>query len=202
FGRVGQHIITVLGHLNVPRLVVETDIGRAVELDRQGVPTLYGDAADSEVLDHAALSRARALVVTLPDEAAAEVVVAAGRAQNALMPIIARAATQGGIERLFQLGAQDVIHPELEGGLEIVRHTLMSLGFPFPEVDDYAEAVRRDRYDTSISTTTEQDALDRLMQTNNQEHIPSHGSVHDSGSAHALTGDSAGNSADVARDPL
>ncbi len=83
YGRVGEHIVTVLGRLGIPRLVVELDIGRAVELDQQGVPTLYGDAADSEVLDHAGLSRARALVVTLPDEAACEVVVAAGRCQNA-----------------------------------------------------------------------------------------------------------------------
>jgi uncharacterized protein with PhoU and TrkA domain len=34
-------------------------------------------------------------------------------------------------------------------------------------VDDYAEAVRRDRYDTSASTPTEQDALDHLMQASN-----------------------------------
>ncbi|HEU5346995.1 MAG TPA: cation:proton antiporter [Ktedonobacterales bacterium] len=173
YGRVGQHIVTVLGHLNVPRLVVETDIGRAVELDQQGVPTLYGNAADSEVLDHARLDRARALVVTLPDEAATEVVVAAGRAQNPEMPIIARAATQSGIERLFQLGAQDVIHPELEGGLETVRHTLMRLGFPFREVDDYAEAVRRDRYDIAVSTAAEHDALGDLVQAGGLTRIPS-----------------------------
>lgn len=163
YGRVGQHIVTVLGRLNIPHLVVEMDISRAVELDQQGAPTLYGDAADSEVLDHAQLDHARALVVTLPDEAATEVVVAAGRDQNPTMPIIARAATQTGVEQLFRLGAQDVIHPELEGGLEIVRHTLIRLGYPLTEVDDYAEAVRRDRYDTSVSTPTEQNALDQLL---------------------------------------
>lgn len=163
FGRVGQHIVNVLGRLNVPRLVVELDIGRAVELDRQGVPTLYGDAADSEVLDHAALSRARALVVTLPDEAAAEVVVAAGRYQSPELPIIARAATQPGVALLRELGAQNVILPELEGGLEIVRHTLMQLGFPLREVDGYVEAVRQDRYDTTISTATERGALEHIL---------------------------------------
>jgi monovalent cation:H+ antiporter-2, CPA2 family len=163
YGRVGQHIVTVLGHLNIPRLVVELDIGRAVELERQGVPTLYGDAADSEVLDHAGLADARALVVTLPDGASAEAVVAAGRAHNARLPIVARAASLGGIERLFRLGAQDVIHPELEGGLEIVRDTLIQLGLPAASVDNYANAVRRDRYDISISTASEQDALDQLV---------------------------------------
>lgn len=164
YGRVGQHVVTILEHLDVPRLVVEQDIGRAVELDQRGTPTLYGDAADSEVLDHAGLDRARLLVVTLPDDAAAEVVVAAGRTQNKRLPIIARAATQAAIGRLFRLGAEDVIQPELEGGLEIVRHTLIRLGYPDAEVDDYAEAVRHDRYDISVSTAIEQDALDRLAQ--------------------------------------
>jgi len=168
YGRVGQHVVTVLEHLDVPRLVVEQDIGRAVELDQRGTPTLYGDAADSEVLGHAGLDRARLLVVTLPDDAAAEVVVAAGRAQNKRLPIIARAATQAAIGRLFTLGAEDVIQPELEGGLEIVRHTLIRLGYPGAEIDDYAEAVRQDRYDISVSTATEQDALDRLAQTRQQ----------------------------------
>ena len=163
YGRVGEHIVTVLGRLGIPRLVVELDIGRAIELDQQGVATLYGDAADSEVLDHAGLSRARALVVTLPDETACEVVVAAGRRQAPQLPIIARAATQHGVEQLQQLGAQDVILPELEGGLEIMRHTLLQLGYPTTYVDSYAEVVRRDRYDISVSTADERGALDQLL---------------------------------------
>lgn len=163
YGRVGEHIVTVLRRLQVPLLVVELDIGRAVELDQEGIPTLYGDAADSEVLDHAELSHARALVVTLPDETAGEVVVAVGRSRAPQLPIIARAATQAGVERLFKLGAQDVILPELEGGLEIMRHTLMRLGFPLSEVDDYVEVVRRDRYDITVSTPDEQRALNHLM---------------------------------------
>jgi CPA2 family monovalent cation:H+ antiporter-2 len=163
YGRVGEHIINVLGRLQIPRLVVELDIGRAVELDQQGVPTLYGDAADSEVLDHARLDRARALVVTLPDEAAGEVVVASGRRQSPQLPIIARAATQGGVEQLHRLGAQDVILPELEGGLEIMGQTLLRLGFPFTDVEEYVETVRSERYDTTASTASEQSALDHLL---------------------------------------
>lgn len=162
YGRVGEHIVNVLGWLRLPRLVVELDIGRAAELERQAVPTLYGDAADSEVLDHAALDRARALVVTLPDEAAAEVIVASAHDQAPALPIIVRAATQVGVERLRRLGAREVIHPELEGGLEILRHTLARLGFPAGEVEDYANAVRRDRYDITLSSPGEREALDQL----------------------------------------
>jgi CPA2 family monovalent cation:H+ antiporter-2 len=163
YGRVGQHIVTVLEHLGVPRLIVELDAGRLAEFERQGIPTLYGDAANSEVLTHTGLERARALVVTVPNEAAAEIIVASAHEIAPNLPIIARAATDEGVERLVKLGARDVIHPELEGGLEVLRHTLLALGYPMLEVQQYADTVRRDQYDLAISTHEEHRVLDRLL---------------------------------------
>lgn len=164
YGRVGQHIVNVLNRLGVARLVVEIDAGRAAEFERQGVPTLFGDAANSEVLDFAGLNRARALVVTLPNEASAEMVVAAGRQLAPHLPIIARAATHSGVERLAELGAQYVIHPELEGGLEVLRHTLLALNYPPLEVQQYADIVRRDQYEASLNSSLEKyRVLDQLL---------------------------------------
>lgn len=165
YGRVGEHIVMVLERLGIPRLVVEVDSGRAAEFSARGIPTLYGDAANSEVLTHAGLARARALVVTLPDEAATEVVVATARDLAPGLPVIARAATTSGVGRLTDLGAQDVIHPELEGGLEVVRHTLMRLDYPPTQVQSYTDAVRRDQYDTSVTSPAEHQVLEQLLHT-------------------------------------
>ena len=162
-GRVGRHIVNVLGQLRIPHLVIEADAERVEELDRRGVSSLFGDAANSEVLTHAGLSRARALVVTLPDEAASELVVAAARELAPELPIIARTATEEGVKRLAQLGAQHVIHPELEGGLEIVRHTLLQLGFPLREVYQYADTVRHDHYNVQVNTAEEHRLLHDLL---------------------------------------
>lgn len=163
YGRVGQHIVTVLEKLGIPRLVIEIDSGRAAEFNAHGVPTLFGDAANSDVLIHARLDRARALVVTLPDETATEMVVAAARKIAPNLPIIARAATTKGVGRLINLGARDVIHPELEGGLEVMRHTLLCLGYPATQVQGYTDAVRRDEYDFTVSTPAEHHALDQMV---------------------------------------
>lgn len=165
YGRVGEHIVTVLGHLGVPRLVVEMDGGRVAEFEQQGIPTLFGDAANSEVLTHTGLERARALVVTVPDEAAAEIIIASAKDIAPQLPIIARAATQSGMMRLVNAGARDVIHPELEGGLEVLRHTLLALGYPLLEVQQYADAVRHDQYDPAISTHEEHRVLDQLLRS-------------------------------------
>ncbi len=167
YGRVGRHIVTLAGELGIPHLVVEADAQRVEELDRQNVPILYGDAANSEVLTHAGLKRARALVVAGPDEDANALIVTAARDIAPELPIIARVASEDGTRRLAELGAQDVIHPELEGGLEIVRHTLLELGFPSQEIYRYTDAVRRDHYDTGLNTEEEHRLLHELLEAAN-----------------------------------
>jgi CPA2 family monovalent cation:H+ antiporter-2 len=146
YGRVGTHIGRVLEHLQLPYLVVEQDAARAVKIQQAGVKTLFGDAANSEILTHAGLEKARALVVTVPDESTAELVVATAHHLSPHLPIIARAGTESGVQRLAKHGARHIIHPELEGGLEIVRHTLLTLGYPMIQIQQYVDAVRRDTY--------------------------------------------------------
>lgn len=163
YGRVGRHIVNLLDQMRIPHLVVDADPQRVEELTGKGVLTLFGDAANSEVLTHACLHRARALVVAGPDEDASALVVTTARDIAPELPIIARAASEEGTKRLMELGAQDVIHPELEGGLEIVRHTLLQLGFPLQEIYQYTDAVRRDHYDTHINTDEEHRLLHELI---------------------------------------
>ena len=142
-GRVGGHLAEVLGRLAVPRLVVESDAALVDRLGAAGVPALFGDAASSDLLHHAHLATARALVVTVPDETAAAVIVSLARAQAPSLPILARVATSGGAAELVRLGAEDLVQPELEGGIELLRRTLRRLGLPLRTVQAYADAVRR-----------------------------------------------------------
>ncbi|HZM51797.1 MAG TPA: cation:proton antiporter [Vicinamibacteria bacterium] len=162
-GRVGSRIVDVLGRMSVSRLVVESDATRVEDLQKAGVPVLYGDAGNSEILDHAGLGRARALVVTIPDDPAAGLAVAAARRIAPSLPIVARASEAAGVKELAKLGADDVIHPELEGGLELLRHTLLHVGFPLREVQRYAQVVRRESYATDAHSNVEHEALHALL---------------------------------------
>jgi CPA2 family monovalent cation:H+ antiporter-2 len=170
-GRVGGHMVEVLGRMGVPRLVVESDVARAEELRARRVPVIFGDAANSEILDHAGLDRARAVVVTMADEAAAGLAVAEARRQSPDLPIVARAATAKGIKHLSELGANDVIHPELEGGLQVVRHTLLRLGFPLREVQKYGDVVRGEAYQVRPNSLEEHQALARLLEASQDVEI-------------------------------
>lgn len=163
YGRVGHNVVTVLGHLDIPRLVIEMDAAKVTALETERVPVLMGDAANSELLKHAGLEHARALVITLPDDAAAQIAVSTAHRLNPVLPIIVRASSQLTVSQFIELGAHDVINPELEGGLEITRHTLLRLNFAPNEVQWYADAVRRDQYDAAISTAEEHRVLDKMI---------------------------------------
>lgn len=162
-GRVGGHVLRVLGQLGAPRLVIEYDPDQLVPLAAEGVPLLYGDAANAEILAHARLPQARALVVTIPDEDAAGLVVSGARALAPELPIIVRAASSEGRGRLARLGARVVIHPEFEGALEVLRHTLLELGFTVRAVHGYTDALRRESYDTLAPEHAEYRALGQLL---------------------------------------
>jgi CPA2 family monovalent cation:H+ antiporter-2 len=163
YGRVGTHIVDVLGELHIPYLVIDSRIERIERLSKRGVPTLLGDTANSDILTHAALERARLLVVTLPEEAATELTVAAAKDIAPQLPIIARAATRAGVKRLSALGATLVIHPELEGGLQVIRHTLLSLGFQMQDVRRYTDTVRKENYDALVKAQGEHELLRHML---------------------------------------
>jgi CPA2 family monovalent cation:H+ antiporter-2 len=163
-GRVGRHIAETLGRLNIPRLVVEADPARLTKLRELGVPVLYGDASSSEILDHAGLDRARALVITLPDDAAALAVATTVTHQAPALRMIARASTWEGARRLKAAGVDHVVRPELEGGVEIVRRTLLDIDLPVDDVQRYVDVVRTEGLDESDRASARRArVLDQLL---------------------------------------
>ncbi|MFO1417869.1 MAG: cation:proton antiporter [Methylotetracoccus sp.] len=163
YGRVGRHLVEVAEHFRLPCLAIENHADRVQALTGRGVSALLGDASKPEVLIYAELTRARLLIVTLPDQYAIEQVVSAARELAPELAIIARAATREGVRSLAEMGAQYVIHPELEGGLQLVRHTLLQLGFPMEHVREYAESVRRERYAAMASVRDEHRLLSESL---------------------------------------
>lgn len=163
YGRIGSHLVDVLGTLGIQPLVIENDPDRVELLNARQTACLYGDAANSEVITHAGLEKARELVITVPEEDAAALIVGAARAINPALPIVTRVSSVDGVQHMSELGANHIVLPELEGGLEMVQHMLLQLGYPLRKVYEYVEAVRRDRYNTEVTTPAEYRSLRGLM---------------------------------------
>ena len=163
YNRVGQHLVEVLRSLNIPILVIESDISLFEQLNKENIEAIFGDASSPEVLSHANLNQARAVVITLIDETTTSLAVAAVRDSQLNLPIIVCSFSEEGIDTLSKLGATTVVEPMLESGLELVHHTLLQLNFPLREVHEYTEAVRRDHYNTKITTDEEHRTLHELL---------------------------------------
>jgi CPA2 family monovalent cation:H+ antiporter-2 len=146
FGRVGQEIARALHRRGFACVVIDYNSGRIEEGRRQGYLCLLGDSTEPEMMELAALHRAKMLVVTLPDLTSAAQVVRNARAMNPKVTILARVHDARAIPHLKAAGADEVIQPEFEAGLEMVRQALRSYGVSSMETQALTGSRRTEHY--------------------------------------------------------
>ena len=146
YGHAGSYVAEVLGGLDVPVLVVERDLTVAEDAEAAGFDVLVGDAANSQILDHAHLACARVLVIATSAEAAAEMIAREARRIAPGLHIVARADSADGVDALVAAGVNDLVRPELEGGIELMRHTLIDLGYRPRQIQGLADELRESGY--------------------------------------------------------
>jgi CPA2 family monovalent cation:H+ antiporter-2 len=146
WGRVGRSVGDSLSHLHLPYALVEFDDRRVRQTRTAGVPVVYGDASQTVVLEAAGVSRARALLVTVPAYPDVRNIVTAARQVRPDLPIVARADSTDAIQALYALGVQEVASPEFEAGIEMTRQALIHLNVPAYDILRVASAIRRERY--------------------------------------------------------
>lgn len=143
-GEMADHIL-IVGFGPAGRRVAEALIGRyksrlaVVELNAKsagvargyGLQTYIGDATRAEMLEFVGVGRAMAVVVTVPDPAAARHVIEQVRALSPHTPVFARARYHVYRWELILAGAEVVVDEEEEVGLRIasaVRKRLRAAG--------------------------------------------------------------------------
>ena len=144
YGRVGRELVHELGLRNFRCIVVEENPYLIEQLRRQNVPHVYGDAANPAVLGACGLERARVLAVTVPDPAAARLILAHAKNKNPNLDTIVRGRAREDHEGLLEAGAAEVVQPEFEAGLEFVRHTLHRYGVDRTQIQAALARRRRD----------------------------------------------------------
>jgi voltage-gated potassium channel len=116
FGRNGRETAHVLHDNNMPFVVIENKEEIGEDLSFEVFYYLKGDATKDETLMEAGISKARALVTTLPDDADNLFVVLTARQFNPKLTIISRASQDTSVSKLKIAGATNVIMPDKIGG--------------------------------------------------------------------------------------
>jgi CPA2 family monovalent cation:H+ antiporter-2 len=130
YGRVGEHVASMLRIHDIPFTVIDIDPSIAARARKGGIEAWYGDASHPDLLQRMGLDRARAVVITASNAAFTEVCVANVRQVRADVHIIARARDARHAQRLYQLGATDAVPETFEASLQLAENTLIDVGVP------------------------------------------------------------------------
>jgi len=134
YGNVGRRVAEVLERQKFAYLVVELDPTIISGLRARGIPCIYGDASNPEILAHTSLDRARVLICTVPDYVAAELTARNALKINPKLDIVARVHRDSDVELLRGAGVTELVLPLFEGSLEMIRHTLHRFGMTSTEI--------------------------------------------------------------------
>ncbi len=144
YGKIARYLGRVLEQRGFSYLVIDLDPD-AIELARKkGVPAIFGDACNPEILAEACLERARILIVGFADPIATKLIVRNAKRINRRLDIVARAYGDEETKALRADGASEVVRPDLEVGLEIVRHTLHRFGMTPQEIQYVLSKLREE----------------------------------------------------------
>lgn len=135
YGRIGRTLGEALIRRGLRFTVIDINPAVARGLQRKGIAAYYGDAAVESLLRRAGGAEARTVAVTVPDMPAALRAIRLLRTMNSQVDIITRANLQTEVELLRSAGANQVVQPEFEAGLEFVRHILREQGVPRRETE-------------------------------------------------------------------
>ncbi|MBT4512278.1 MAG: sodium:proton exchanger [Chloroflexi bacterium] len=141
-GRVAKHLGRVLENRGFTYIVIDIDPRIIDGARKKNVPCIFGDASNPEVLAQARLEKARVLVVAFPDPIAVKLVVKNALKVNPRLDVVAMVHGDENIDFLKDVGVAEVVRPELEAGLEIIRHTLHRFGLTHQETQFIVNKLR------------------------------------------------------------
>ena len=124
WGRVGKHIAGALGKEGIPYVVAESNREFVELLRAKGIPAVWGNATEPEVLIQAHVKDARALVIATPETVQVRRMVETARALNPPIQVAVRSHSAEEAERLEKDGTGTVFVGEKELAKSMVGFVL------------------------------------------------------------------------------
>ena len=135
YGVTGKSVSRAAELTGIPYVVIDLNpeiIKQEKAVRRNRV--IFGDAVQEEILEHAGIRRARALVVVVSEEIAIPRIVHRARSLSPSVNIIARTRHIRHAKKLLDLGADEVVSEEFEAAREIFTRALKKYQFPETEI--------------------------------------------------------------------
>lgn len=162
YGLNGQNLARVLREAGIPYRILELDPTLVRAGKGAGEPIDFGDGTRPDILKQAGVERARVLVIAISEPTASAHIVSQARRVRADLRIIVRTRYVSEIERLYSLGADEVIPEEFETSVEIFARVLHEYHVPRNVIALQVELIRKEHYGTLRGLRLEGKRLDEL----------------------------------------
>lgn len=155
FGVNGRNVARAAKAADVPYVIIEMSPDTVRHERAKGEPIFLGDAAQLAVLEHAAVGRAKTVVIAINDPAATRRITSNVHAHAPHAHLLVRTRYLTEMKALHELGATEVIPEEFETSIEIFARVLTSFLVPRQAIEELIANVRRDGYLMLRSTSWE-----------------------------------------------
>ena len=147
FGRVGQSVARMLKIERIPFVAIDIDPIRVQESRNAGEPLIFGDATQKDILHGAGIASAKLVLISFdqPDKAV-QVIDAVQRLAPEVGTMV-RTKKDYELDKLYEVGATQVVPEQQEGSLMLVSQVLHYAGVPMSRILKRIRAERRGRYD-------------------------------------------------------
>jgi monovalent cation:H+ antiporter-2, CPA2 family len=143
YGRVGRLIGPALERRGFRYVVITQQRDEVDRLRSQGVPAIYGDASNTDVLEMAAIHTARLVVVATSEPNETRLIVERVRERNDNVDIVVRTHNDIEAAQLRSIGAKvQVVHGERELAVQMARYALRRFGVSATEAEAIAQGLR------------------------------------------------------------
>ena len=116
YHRIGWKVCEALAEKKISFAVVDYNPEAVARLDKRGIPSFFGDAADVEFLETLPLDTAKLIVLTIPAPDDQVTFIQHARKRNPKILVIANLYHSSFLEELYAAGANYVMMPHLLGG--------------------------------------------------------------------------------------
>jgi CPA2 family monovalent cation:H+ antiporter-2 len=164
YGMNGSLLCRVLSEARIPHVVLELNAATVREAREAGVPILFGDASRREILEHAGVERATAVVFAISDLAAVPRGIRLVRELNPSAAIIVRTRMVQEIEALRSAGADEVVAEEFESAIEIFTLVLERFHVPRNVIRAQTRVLRGEGYRAMRSPRGSRDVSDEILE--------------------------------------
>ncbi len=164
YGLNGRNLARVLKEVGIPYRILEMDPDLVSEAKAAGEPVSFGDGTRPEILQKMGIGQARILVIAISDPVATAHVASQARRLRPDLYLIIRTRYVAEIDRLYRLGANQVIPEEFETSVEIFARVLQEYHIPRNVISLQVDLIRKEHYGTLRGLRLQGKRLDELSQ--------------------------------------